>query len=195
MRPQPRPHAVTGSPGRVGGAGSHFILPPSCRCIQEGLPWHPRGPGRASSVPGLPRPEEAGSGDQVQGAGGGGGGTWSLSSDSGWLAEPPTQAGTRRARTGPWFLDVHPAPFSPILQLGKQSQVARHSAQAPGAGWTVRGQAECPRSSCQGGPAESPREGETAGGQGPSTHVLSHDTGRGRGAGKARFADEWGEGE
>ena len=195
MRPQPRPQAVTGSPGRVEGAGSHFILPPS---IQEGLQWHPRGPGQASSVPRLPGPEEAGSGDQVQGAGGGGGGTWSPSSDSGWLAEPPAQAGTRRGQSQDRAL-VLGCPSSPFLSHftpgETESQVARHSAQAPGAGRTVRGQAECPRSSCQGGPAESPREGETVAGQRPSTHVLSHDTGRGRGAGKACFADERGEGE
>lgn len=60
VRPQPRPHAVVGSPGPVGGASSHLILPPSCKCVQEGLQWRPRGPGQASSVPGLPGPEEAG---------------------------------------------------------------------------------------------------------------------------------------
>lgn len=38
-----------------------------------------------------------------------------------------------------------------------------------------------------GWPRRGPREWETVGGQGPATHVLSHSTGRGQGAGKARL--------
>ena len=51
----------------------------------------------------------------------------------------------------------------------------------------MRGQAECPGSSCQGGPAGAPGNGRRSGGQGPATQVLSHSTERGQGAGKARL--------